>query len=433
MYWMSRDQRVFDNWALLYARELAVRFNTYLIVVFCLAPRFLGATRRQYEFMIAGLEEVDSDLGKLNIPFRVITGNPPLKLAQFIGENSIGAVVTDFSPLRIRREWNIGLFERIDIPLFEVDAHNIVPCRETSQKQEYGAYTIRPKINTKLGEFLVDFPSIRKQPSGYGMDCRPVNWEKIRKSTTVSKSVGPADGPKPGGRNGLKTMRKFLRTRIAVYNEGRNDPNLRAQSGLSPYLHFGQISAQRVALEAVKLRSNLKSVKSFLEELIVRRELSDNFCLYNQDYDSTNCFPEWALRTLDEHRKDRRDFIYSPDVLEKGKTHDSLWNSAQMEMVISGGMNGYLRMYWAKKILEWSPSPEEALVTAIRLNDKYQLDGRDPNGYTGIAWSIGGVHDRPWKDRPVNGKIRYMNESGCRRKFDVDKYVQSISNLMERS
>jgi len=216
----------------------------------------------------------------------------------------------------------------------------------------------------------------------------------------------------------------FFEERLSGYNEKRNDPNENVSSNLSPYLHFGQISAQRIALETYKRKHNIETKDAFLEELIVRRELSDNFCFYNKNYDSFDGFPEWAKKTLNEHRKDKREFTYHLEQFEKAKTHDDLWNAAQIEMVKTGKMHGYMRMYWAKKILEWTETPEEALEYSIYLNDKYELDGRDPNGYTGCAWSIGGVHDRAWTERPVFGKIRYMNYNGAKRKFDVKRYIQ---------
>ena len=202
----------------------------------------------------------------------------------------------------------------------------------------------------------------------------------------------------------------------------RNNPNLDGQSNLSPYLHFGQIAASRVALEVIK---SMKDAGAFLEELIVRRELSDNFCYYNQNYDNLQGFPAWARSTLEEHSRDRREYLYTVEELERGSTHDDLWNAAQLEMVQRGKMHGYMRMYWAKKILEWTESPAEALRAAIYLNDRYELDGRDPNGYVGAAWSIGGVHDRAWKERAIYGKVRYMSYNGSKRKFDVPGYINS--------
>ncbi len=219
-------------------------------------------------------------------------------------------------------------------------------------------------------------------------------------------------------------MGLFLSQKLAAYNERRNDPTLDGQSDLSPYLHFGQVSAQKLAWEVRRRALDTPSGDAFLEELIVRRELSDNFCLYNEKYDSFEGFPAWAQKSLNAHRGDKREFLYSPKQFENAATHDELWNACQREMVQRGKMHGYMRMYWAKKILEWSASPEEALATAIDLNDRYELDGRDPNGYAGVAWSIGGVHDRAWFERPVYGQIRYMNANGCKAKFDVASYLR---------
>ncbi len=217
----------------------------------------------------------------------------------------------------------------------------------------------------------------------------------------------------------------FVKEKLKNYTIDRNDPNKNSVSNLSPYLHFGQISSQRVVLESVKSKriTNLKG--SFYDEIIVRKELSDNFCYYSPDYDSFSCFHPWAKDTLDRHRNDKRDYLYSSKELEEAKTHDDLWNAAQFQMMKTGKMHGYLRMYWAKKILEWTESPEIAMEIAIYLNDKYELDGRDPNGYAGIAWSIGGIHDRAWGERKIFGKIRYMSYNGMKRKFNVKQYINN--------
>lgn len=179
----------------------------------------------------------------------------------------------------------------------------------------------------------------------------------------------------------------------------------------------------------MKCNANDEAKRAFLEELIIRRELSDNFCFYNEDYDNFKGFPEWAKKTLQKHKNDKREYLYSAIEFERALTHDELWNAAQMEIVRKGKMHGYMRMYWAKKILEWSESPEKAMEIAIYLNDRYGLDGRDPNGYTGIAWSIGGVHDRAWNERKIFGKIRYMSHGGCKSKFDVEKYIEQIKKI----
>jgi len=213
---------------------------------------------------------------------------------------------------------------------------------------------------------------------------------------------------------------------LSHYDAQRNDPSLDGQSHLSPYLHFGQLSAQRVALEIQRTSADKKNRDAFLEELIIRRELAENFCFYNEDYDNMKGFPQWARKSLHAHRKDKREYIYALDDFENARTHDALWNAAQVEMVKRGKMHGYMRMYWAKKIFQWTKSPEQAMEIAIELNDRYSLDGRDPNGYSGIAWSIGGVHDRAWSERPVFGKIRYMSYYGLKSKFDIKKYITGV-------
>lgn len=230
----------------------------------------------------------------------------------------------------------------------------------------------------------------------------------------------------PGEDEALRVLQSFITRKLDRYETERNDPLKDCQSNLSPYLHFGQISPQRVALEVKRSSASEPAKEAFLEELVVRRELSDNYCYYTPNYDSFEAFPEWARKTLNDHRADRRSYLYSQEELETGATHDDLWNAAQRQMTIRGKMHGYMRMYWAKKILEWTASPEDALSVALHLNDRYELDGRDPNGYTGVAWSIGGVHDRPWGERKIFGKIRYMSYNGCAAKFNVKRYIEEV-------
>jgi deoxyribodipyrimidine photo-lyase len=422
LYWMSRDQRTRDNWALLFAQEQARQAKAPLQVVFCLVPEFLGANRRHYDFMLQGLREVERALAEKAIPFRLLPGPPQEVLPRYIQQIRAGCLVADFDPLQVKRWWKSRVAEKIEIPFFEVDAHNIVPCWTASSKQEYGAYTLRPKLQRLLPEFLEDFPSLKKHPHQPPEGTGESDWTAALKRLPQPSELPPvAIGS--GEKAAAKALRRFIESGLASYARDRNDPLKDGQSNLSPYLHFGQIAAQRVAWEVQRAAAPAEAKKAFLEELIVRRELSDNFCFYNPRYDRVEGFPDWAKKTLDQHRRDPRDFLYTPDQLERGATHDELWNAAQREMVATGKMHGYLRMYWAKKILEWSASPEEALERAIALNDRYELDGRDPNGYTGIAWSIGGVHDRPWGERKVFGKIRYMSYNGCKGKFDVKAYI----------
>jgi deoxyribodipyrimidine photo-lyase len=431
--WMSRDQRVRDNWALLFARDLARSLKVPLAVVFCLAPAFLGATIRQYAFMLRGLEEVEQRLLRLGIPFFLLDGDPGREAARFAERHRAAAMVTDFDPLRIKRAWQAAAARLLAVPFFEVDSHNIVPCRAASPKREYGAYTLRPKLRRLLPEFLDPFPVLKRHPYRWKGKVPAVNWKRFLASLRADRGVPETDRPGPGEDAAMRCLRRFIANSLPRYDSRRSDPAQDGQSGLSPYLHFGQLAAQRVALEVMRSTVPELAREAFLEELITRRELSDNFCLYAPDYDSTACFPDWAKRTLEKHRKDRREHLYTLREFEAGRTHDPLWNAAQLEMVASGRMHGYLRMYWAKKILEWTPSPDEAMRIAIRLNDRYGLDGRDPNGYAGIAWSIGGVHDRPWGERKVFGMVRSMSYNGCRSKFDVDEYIRRVEKITVRA
>ncbi len=423
LYWMSREQRVQDNWALIFAQKLAIGKNASLIVAFCLVPEFLEATIRQYGFMLKGLKEVENDLNKLNVQFHLLKGSADEVLPQIIEENNVSNLVCDFDPLKIKRVWKKKLAEKISIPFYEVDAHNIVPCLFASNKEEFGAYTLRPKIHRLLPDFLDEFPSLitmkKKSKKKKQTDFNDIySWLK------VNLSIKEVDWILPGEKEAQISLDKFLHTKLNKYNQERNNPLSDGQSNLSPYLHFGQLSAQKIALNVRKYFPQNDNTESFLEELIIRRELADNFCYFNPKYDSFNGFKNWAKQTLNNHRKDEREFVYSLEEFENAKTHEDLWNAAQKQLTITGKLHGYMRMYWAKKILEWTESPEEALRISIYLNDKYELDGRDPNGYTGCAWSIGGVHDRAWGERAVFGKIRYMNYNGCKRKFDVDEYIK---------
>ncbi len=423
VYWMSRDQRADDNWALIFAQEKAKQKGESLAVVFCLVPNFLGSTIRQYGFMLKGLQELERKLRTFNIPFYLLAGQPEEEIPLFILKNGAGLLVTDFDPLKIKKEWKKKVSDKIDIPFYEVDAHNIIPCFEVSDKEEFAAYTIRPKIHRLLPEYLEEFPSIKKTKKDFSLNHKNVDWKNVKKKLKIDFSVKEAEWIKPGEIAAKEMLNNFLFNQINQYDSERNDPTLKSQSNLSPYLHFGQISAQRIALNVEKLEVEIKSKEAFLEELIIRRELSDNFCNFNLNYDSFEGFKPWAKQTLNEHRKDKREFVYTLEEFENAVTHEDLWNAAQFELLNAGKMSGYMRMYWAKKILEWSESPEEALRIAIYLNDKYELDGRDPNGYAGCAWSIGGIHDRAWAERKVFGKIRYMNRNGCKRKFNINLYI----------
>lgn len=420
IYWMSRDQRCRDNHALAFAQAEALRMHRPLAVAFALSPSFLGATLRQYGFMLRGLEEVEQDLSALDIPFHLLTEGPRA-LISFLRELRPALVVEDFDPLRIKKEWKHTVRASTACPHREVDAHNIVPCWVASPKQEWAARTLRPKLARLIGMFLPDLPQVVPHPYP-GKEAPAWDVSSILGSLDIDRGVRETD-VRPGRKAGEMTFRAFIDHRLEHYPEDRNDPLRYGQSGLSPYLHFGNISPQRVALEVQRSSSSTDAKETFLEELVVRRELSDNFCFYNPEYDRYEGLPEWSRRTLEKHAMDPREDLYTLQELEAGETTDDLWNAMQNELVTQGRMHGYLRMYWAKKVLEWSPTPRQAIERLILLNDRYELDGRDPNGYVGILWSVGGLHDRPWKERNIFGTVRYMSRAGLGRKFDAEAFA----------
>lgn len=427
LYWMSRDQRSKDNWALLYAQQEAIRLKQPLMVCFCLVPKFLDATLRQYDFMIQGLKQLESDLYKKNIQLDLLIGDPEIEIAKYINKNNAGLLVADFDPLRVKFTWKKNINSKINVAFHEVDTHNIVPVWKASDKKEYAAFTIRKKINAKLKEYLEEIPRLKKHPNK--ISFRKINWKKVYDQLEIDRSVVTVNWIISGEQAARRVLRRFIKKKLNRYDHDRNDPTKNGQSNLSLYLHFGQVSAQRVALEVNKSKTSSKNKAAFLEELIVRKELADNFCFYEKKYDKFSGFPQWSQTILNKHSGDQREYIYSKKQLEQAQTHDNIWNAAQMEMVKKGKMHGYMRMYWAKKILEWTKDPQTALKYAIYLNDKYEIDGRDPNGYAGIAWSIGGVHDRPWAERKIFGYVRYMSQDGLKRKFDTSKYIELVNNL----
>uniref|UniRef100_A0A4W5QLV0 Deoxyribodipyrimidine photo-lyase n=1 Tax=Hucho hucho TaxID=62062 RepID=A0A4W5QLV0_9TELE len=432
VYWMNRDHRVQDNWALIHAQQLALEEKLPLHICFCLViPQDSKlATIRHFGFMLRGLEEVAKDCSALNIQFHLLQGSAGELLPEFVAGWSFGAVVTDFSSLRTPLQWVEEVKKGLpsDIPFIQVDAHNVVPCWVASDKLEYAARTIRTKITKLLPEFLTDMPLVDKHPHTALRTAKPVDWAEALSSLEVDRTVEEVDWAKSGTAAGIAMLESFIDLRLKNFSTQRNNPNSSAVSQLSPWIRFGHLSSQRVVLQ-VKCcgKSAGESVSSFTEELVVRRELTDNFCFYNPSYDRVKGANDWAQKTLKDHAKDPRQYVYTREQLEKAQTHDKLWNAAQYQMVIEGKMHGFLRMYWAKKILEWTSSPEEALAIAIYLNDRYELDGQDPNGFVGCMWSICGVHDQGWAERPIFGKIRYMNYNGCTRKFDVAQFERKYS------
>ena len=445
-YWMSREQRVEDNWALLYAVELAKKRNAPVAVVFNLVPEFMNAGARQFVFMLEGLTLLEKTLKKKNIPFFLTQGDPVNEIPSLLNSAKASALVTDMSPLRVGRQWRDAVCAALPAvtSMHLVDAHNIVPVWVASDKREYAARTIRNKINSKLPEYLTEYPEVPVQALSWPTDCvtqppSKIDWNGLIETAKVrGVAVPPVTWLNAGEEAGAKALASFLtKTRLSKYESKRNEPSVpTALSGLSPYFHFGQLSPQRAALEASKLRKAApESVDAFLEESVVRRELSDNFCWYTKNYDSIDCAYDWAKETLDMHRNDVRDHIYTYEQLRDAKTHDPVWNAAQKELTVIGKQHGFIRMYWAKKILEWTESPEQAIDFAMRLNDTYSLDGRDPNGVVGVMWSVIGLHDQGWRERPVFGKIRYMGGvawklGSGKKKFDLQAYISRVDTAV---
>ncbi len=426
LYWMQRDQRVSENWALLYAQEQALLKKVPLLVVFNLVSKFGKASWRQYDFMLSGLEEVAKELSKLNIAFVILKGDPSENIPNFVNEHGIGELVTDFNPLKLPRSWKEAVARKLEIAFVEVDAHNIVPVWEASDKEEFAAYTFRPKIHKKLKDYLMTFPAVIKHPVGEIAE-RP-DFYTLRNDIS-DMAVKPISWLTPGPSAAKRQLRGFITTKLDDYAKERNNPNLNGISNLSPYIHYGQLSAQFVAYEVDRAQDYSRESRDvFLEELIVRRELADNFCFYSYNYDKLTGAHAWAQKTIAEHDNDKREYIYTLEQLEAGMTHDELWNAMQYQMVVEGKMHGWCRMYWAKKIKEWTPDTQTAIDYALYLNDTYELDGNDPGGVVGVMWSICGVHDRAWNERPIFGKIRYMNFSGAKRKFAIKDYIDKYSN-----
>ncbi|UWX11368.1 CRPV-259 [Crowpox virus] len=421
LYWMVRDQRIQDNWALIYAQRIALHLKIPLRICFCIVPGFHTTTSRHFSFLLDGLKEIAEECIKLSIGFNAVYGLPNVLIPSIIKKYKVGVIITDFFPLRVPEKLVKQVTNALPdkVVFIQVDAHNIVPCWEASHKQEYGARTLRKKINGMLDTYLTEFPVITKHPYGPFSVSIANN-----KGVEFDDTVHPVSWAVPGSKAAFKVLDDFLKNRLAAYESDHNNPTCEALSNISPWLHFGHISAQRIVLETLKYKSiHPKSVSVFLDEIIIRRELADNFCYYNKRYDSIESTHSWARETLEAHVNDRRKYIYSLKQLERAETHDPLWNSAQIQMVRLGKMHSFLRMYWAKKILEWTRSPKEALRYSIYLNDKYELDGTDPNGYVGCMWSICGLHDRAWTERPIFGKVRYMNYEGSKKKFDVNAFI----------
>lgn len=443
VYVMSRDQRVSDNHALISAQDKASKLSLPLVVLFQLFPTSQNRSYEHAHFMLDGLEEVKKTLTSYNIHF-VLTLNSLYNSLQALKP---AAVFFDFSPLKRPRQRVEDIANKLGVATYIVDTHNIIPTWIASDKQEFAAHTFRRKVHKLLEQYLVEPDKVKKHEYTFSLDVVGISFtEAYRQIESMYPKRGIVLPYQAGEKAAQKHLDGFITERLDTYAHDRNNISIEGQSALSPYLHFGHISSLRVALDilntvdthpllfeeakmaqAGNTPSKADGMNALFEEMIVRKELADNFCFYAESYTTFSSLPVWSRSTLDLHTSDKREFVYSLEELENAKTHDHMWNAAQKQLTTHGKIHGYMRMYWAKKILEWTETPEIALEYTINLNDSYSIDGGDPNGYVGILWSLGGLHDRPWTERSIFGKVRYMNEAGLKRKFDTEAYISMQS------
>ena len=427
LYWMQSSHRTEENPALRYAIERADQAHLPLIVYFGLFQSYPEASLRHFRFMLEGLAEVARSLESRGIRFVLRTESPDKGVCALAKNAAV--VIADRGYLRQQQSWYRIVAEKCRCPLVQVEGNVVVPVEVASQKEEYSAATFRPKITRLLDRFLHSAETGSPRRSSLSLDLPTLadeSPEALLFPLTIDRTV-PASVLFTGGTaEANRRFEQFLKNRLDGFAENRNDPGGDGGSDMSPYLHFGQVSPVTLALHAQAQGGS--GTPAFLEELIVRRELAVNFVRYNNAYDSFASLPAWAQKTLALHQGDQREYRYSLDELEQAATHDPYWNAAQQEMMKTGKMQGYLRMYWGKKILEWGKTPQDAYSAALYLNNKYEIDGRDPNGYAGVAWCFG-KHDRPWEEREIFGMVRYMNAQGLKRKFAMDRYLEKVRQV----
>ncbi len=438
VYWMQRAQRALDNPALDTAIRIGNELGLPVIAFFSAISNFPHANLRHYAFLNQGLIDIEEDMAERNVTF-VVRRPPGNSLEKLLEEVEATMLLGDENPCREPERWRQVIAKRLRMPYWTVDADVVLPSK-LFNKHQYMVHIFRKRFEPLLPQYLVAQPVVKAEKSW----PRPKNFEAfdVRQNITegwrnFDRSVQPVDSFHGGTHAAQKLLQDFVTNKLANYAQKRNQPEVDGTSRLSPYLHFGHISPLTIALAVEdahkKQHASREACDSYLNELIAWREMAVNFVKFVPGYDSIEAAPDWAQKTLREHAGDTRNPLYTLEELERAETYDELWNAAQRQMIHAGWMHNYMRMYWAKKILEWSPSPAQAWENAVYLNDKYFLDGRDPNGYAGIAWAIGGVHDRPWFDREIFGTIRYMSGNSTGKKFDSKRYIRQMEELAESS
>jgi deoxyribodipyrimidine photo-lyase len=422
LYWMQASQRARFNHALEYAARQADALKVPLVVGFGLFADYPEANARHFAFMLQGIAETQATLRERGISF-VVRKAPPDDAALEFSRRAC-MVVCDRGYLRHQKQWRERVASEADCRVVQVETDVVVPVEVASEKEEYAARTIRPKLHRQTDGYLVDLEERgpERDSLDIGFNSADVgDWRAAMGRLEVDRSVAPVEHYMGGTSEAERLLDEFIDERLADYDERSSEPVENWVSQMSPYLHFGQISPVYIASQV----AGHEGEEAYLEQLIVRRELAINFCHYNQRYDSIDALPDWALTTLAEHAGDERPYLYSARQFEQAQTHDPYWNAAQMEMVLTGKMHNYMRMYWGKKILEWSETALDAHALIAWLNNRYSLDGRDPVSWANFAWILG-KHDRPWQEREIFGKIRWMSASGLERKFDMDAYVERM-------
>lgn len=424
-YWMQSAQRTIDNHALDFAIRYANRLECPLLVGFVVMPDFPNANKRHFTFMLEGISETAEALHALGAKFELVVGQVALEVQRW-SENA-KSVVFDMGYNPFERSIRETLLHKIDKEVFVIDTNLVVPVHFAYPKEAYAAYAIRPSIMRKVDAFLQGTTHVDVN-ARYDGPPMVLDIEGLIGGALSHLEDIPASSRFKGGQSeALSLLSLFLDEKLRHYERDASNPGADGCSSLSPYLHFGQISPVTIASRAL---STGFPCDAFIEQLIVRRELAYNYIHFagNTFRSLKETLPGWAYDTLSVHRQDPRETLYTLDTLERAETHDPYWNAAQREMVLTGHMHNTMRMYWGKKVIEWTESPEAALEILLYLNDKYELDGRDPNGYAGILWCFG-KHDRPWQERPVFGKIRYMNAAGLLKKYDMAQYLKRVEAL----
>lgn len=428
LYWMQQSQRAEWNHAFEYAVRCARALDRPVLAVFGLMDDYPEANARHYTFMLQGLQQARDDFKKRDTKLLLRFGSPD--------QVAIGAakdaclVVCDRGYLRHQRQWRREVAQSIDCPLVQVESDVVVPVETASDKREYAARTIRSGLMEKYTDFL-DEPRRLMPPknslylSVTGEDFSQID-DLVGRMSIDQEVEAVSEHFRGGTQEAKKIFRNFLSDHLLQYDDTRSQPQTRHVSHMSKYLHFGQISPVYLINE-IRQHSG-KNADSFIEEMLVRRELAVNFCYYEKNYDSMQALPDWAAETLDAHRDDERGHHYTRKELEAADTHDPYWNAAMLEMKHTGYMHNHMRMYWGKQILAWTNTPSYAYQTAKYLNNKYFLDGRDCNSFSNLLWLFG-LHDRAWQEREVFGKVRIMTRGGLESKIDTGAYLDFVEQL----